>query len=184
MSRRAGTRPLSLSIPTLPTFNPSTGETTPIASKSSGGGGPETSSPTRGPRTGRRPPGFRPSSSGSNHSPSAFGSPVSSAAASAPRFPPQGAVEQEPLLISTSWDCTARVWSIETWECLLVLEGHKEAVWCGLVVDGKECGRKDGERSFLTASADKTIIHWSAEGKPIRNFKGASSSTAATRGSC
>jgi phospholipase A-2-activating protein len=74
--------------------------------------------------------------------------------------------------MSTSWDCTARVWGTREWDEKLVLEGHKEAVWAGAIVEGVDCGRKDGERSFLTGSADRTIIHWDGHGKPIRNFKG------------
>ncbi|CDZ96224.1 sirtuin 2 (silent mating type information regulation homolog) 2 (cerevisiae) [Phaffia rhodozyma] len=80
--------------------------------------------------------------------------------------------EEDQLLISTSWDCTARVWSTSTWKEILCLEGHKEAVWAGLVVEGKHCGRKENERSFLTAGADKLIIHWDSSGRPIRTFKG------------
>lgn len=79
------------------------------------------------------------------------------------------------MLISTSWDCTARVWSLETFETLVVLEGHKEAVWAGIVVESWECGRGEkGRRTYLTASADRTIIHWDENGVPIRNFKGQS----------
>jgi hypothetical protein len=64
---------------------------------------------------------------------------------------------------------------MSSWECILVLEGgHKEAVWAGLVVEPEQCGGTDGRRTFLTASADRTIIHWDADGKPIRKFKGGS----------
>lgn len=80
-----------------------------------------------------------------------------------------------------------------------MLSGHKEAVWAGVIVEGIDCERKEGDRSFLTGesreqnppeeevgeaevcvfigcagSADRTLIHWDQEGKPIRNFKGQS----------
>lgn len=67
--------------------------------------------------------------------------------------PPANDDQPEQLLISTSWDCTARVWGTREWDEKLVLEGHKEAVWAGVIVEGIDCGRKDGERSFLTGES-------------------------------
>ena len=38
-------------------------------------------------------------------------------------------------IISGSWDGSARVWSVGTWECEAVLEGHEGSVWAVLAYD-------------------------------------------------
>ncbi|KAK7207585.1 WD40-repeat-containing domain protein [Myxozyma melibiosi] len=54
------------------------------------------------------------------------------------------------VLISGSWDKTARVWI--DGKCKYILKGHEQAVWAVLVI---------GPDSFLTGAADKTIRLWS-----------------------
>ncbi|KAG5354599.1 Protein DOA1 [Yarrowia sp. B02] len=55
------------------------------------------------------------------------------------------------LVISGSWDKTAKVWC--DGRVLYNLEGHDQAVWAVKIVSAKE-------NVFLTASADKTIKLW------------------------
>ncbi|GAP86692.1 putative ubiquitin homeostasis protein lub1 [Rosellinia necatrix] len=52
------------------------------------------------------------------------------------------------LIVSGSWDGTARVWSVGKWETEVVLEGHEAAVWAVLPL---------GENLVITGSADKNI---------------------------
>ena len=35
-------------------------------------------------------------------------------------------------IVSGSWDTTARVWSVNDWECTAVLDGHQGSVWAVL----------------------------------------------------
>ncbi|XP_008944359.1 PREDICTED: phospholipase A-2-activating protein, partial [Merops nubicus] len=65
------------------------------------------------------------------------------------------------LLLSGSWDMTARVWVNET--SLMILQGHTAAVWAVSVLP------TDG--LMLTGSADKTIKLWKG-GKCERTFTG------------
>ncbi|KAJ3122418.1 hypothetical protein HK100_012016 [Physocladia obscura] len=65
------------------------------------------------------------------------------------------------VLISGSWDRTAKVW--RNWECAFTLTGHSQAVWAVLSA---------GDFGYLTGSADKLIKLWSSDGKFIRNFTG------------
>ncbi|KAI5856478.1 WD40-repeat-containing domain protein [Tricharina praecox] len=53
------------------------------------------------------------------------------------------------VIISGSWDGTARVW--RNWETQFVLEGHEGAVWAVMAVS---------ETEFITGGADKTIRLW------------------------
>ncbi|KAF8584089.1 PFU-domain-containing protein [Ramaria rubella] len=64
------------------------------------------------------------------------------------------------IILSGSWDKTARVW--RDFSCLYTLKGHGQAVWAVLVV---------GSSKFLTASADKTIKLWQ-EDKEVRTYNG------------
>lgn len=64
------------------------------------------------------------------------------------------------LLVSGSWDKTARIWSSP--DSFVELAGHTEAVWAVQIVDSNH---------VLTASADKTIILWE-NGKQKRKFTG------------
>jgi phospholipase A-2-activating protein len=38
-------------------------------------------------------------------------------------------------IVSGSWDSSARVWSIGSWECEAILEGHEGSVWAVLAYD-------------------------------------------------
>ncbi|KAJ2890035.1 WD repeat protein Lub1, partial [Coemansia aciculifera] len=64
------------------------------------------------------------------------------------------------VLVSGSWDRTAKVW--EDGECRHTLGGHQHAVWSVLVMD-------DG--SVLTGSADKLIRRW-VDGQLQATYKG------------
>lgn len=72
---------------------------------------------------------------------------------------------QNGILLSGSWDKTARVWAVaalgqSTW---IVLEGHEAAVWAvAALPSGK----------FITGSADKNIIYWGADGERLKTLKG------------
>ncbi|GAA6021795.1 hypothetical protein JCM11491_003878 [Sporobolomyces phaffii] len=71
-------------------------------------------------------------------------------------------------LASGSWDMTARVWNVATWECELVLVDHRAAVWDVLLLDDVS---KDGQVSCLTAAADNYVR--SFDGAQVRHlFKG------------
>mmetsp|Transcript_38981 Transcript_38981/g.79802 ORF Transcript_38981/g.79802 Transcript_38981/m.79802 type:complete len:410 (+) Transcript_38981:155-1384(+) len=54
-------------------------------------------------------------------------------------------------LVSASWDKTARIWDLNTRECVKVLTGHEQAVWSILALENG---------AILTGSADKTIKMW------------------------
>lgn len=73
------------------------------------------------------------------------------------------------VLVSGSWDKTARIWQSPT--SFIELNGHSEAVWAVLIVDNTH---------VLTASADKTIILWKSGAKK-RTFTG---HTEPVRGLC
>ncbi|KAI8050860.1 WD40-repeat-containing domain protein [Syncephalis plumigaleata] len=64
------------------------------------------------------------------------------------------------IIVSGSWDCTAKVW--ENWQCSWTLEGHNQAVWAVLALD-------DG--SIVTGSADKTIRRW-RDGRCVATLQG------------
>ncbi|KAL5532810.1 LUB1 [Sanghuangporus sanghuang] len=66
------------------------------------------------------------------------------------------------LLISGSWDRTARVW--RNFQQVYELKGHEQSVWAALILD-------EAEDIFLTGSADKTIRLWMKH-KLIRTFSG------------
>ncbi|KAL5529556.1 hypothetical protein ACEPAG_5541 [Sanghuangporus baumii] len=66
------------------------------------------------------------------------------------------------LLISGSWDRTARVW--RNFQQVYELKGHEQSVWAALILD-------EAEETFLTGSADKTIRLWMKH-KLIRTFSG------------
>jgi WD40 repeat protein len=39
------------------------------------------------------------------------------------------------LIVSGSWDCTARIWKVGNWESSVVLEGHSASVWAAIALD-------------------------------------------------
>ncbi|KAJ8700517.1 WD repeat protein Lub1 [Pleurotus ostreatus] len=64
------------------------------------------------------------------------------------------------VIISGSWDRTAKVWS--NFALTYDLKGHQQSVWAVLAID---------EQQFLTGSADKTIKIWK-EHKCIQTYQG------------
>ncbi|KAK9465476.1 WD40-repeat-containing domain protein [Lipomyces arxii] len=73
------------------------------------------------------------------------------------------------VLISGSWDATARVWIDKT--CKYVLRGHQSSVWAVIAL---------APDKYLTGSADKTIRLWHG-GKSVLTFTG---HTDVVRGLC
>lgn len=69
---------------------------------------------------------------------------------------------KDSIIVSGSWDLTARVWSVNDASLKYVLKGHEHAVWCVLIIS---------ESMILTGSADKTIRLWQ-NGKSVRTFTG------------
>lgn len=68
------------------------------------------------------------------------------------------------FLNSSSWDSTGRVWSVDQPEkSLQILKGHQAVVW-GIV--------ELGNHNIATASADKTIIVWTPDGKKVKTLTG------------
>lgn len=57
------------------------------------------------------------------------------------------------VLISSSWDCTAKVWDLISFDVKFDLIGHEASVWDAQIVDASE-------NIFLTCSADRTIRKW------------------------
>lgn len=69
------------------------------------------------------------------------------------------------ILVSGSWDYTARIWTIGEYgkNESIVLQGHEAAVWAVVVLpNGK----------YITGSADKTIIYWNTDGERLKTLKG------------
>lgn len=56
-----------------------------------------------------------------------------------------------PLLVSSSWDHTARLWDLASGACLHVLEGHTATVWGAAFLD---------HGVVATAGADKAVRLW------------------------
>jgi WD40 repeat protein len=64
--------------------------------------------------------------------------------------------QAQTLLISSSWDCTSRVWRLDdedqqSWHHLHTLKGHERAVWAAEVVSATK-----GEETYLTG--EKCVI--------------------------
>ncbi|KAI9571401.1 WD40-repeat-containing domain protein [Boletus coccyginus] len=64
------------------------------------------------------------------------------------------------VIISGSWDRTAKVWTNFTLQ--YDLKGHQQSVWAVLALE---------DSHFLTASADRTIKHW-MQNKVMRTYEG------------
>jgi phospholipase A-2-activating protein len=68
------------------------------------------------------------------------------------------------ILISGSWDQTARIWSnLDVDSSSIELKGHDAAVWA-------VCTLKNGK--YATGSADKNIFVWNAKGEKLVVLKG------------
>ncbi|KAI0780583.1 phospholipase A-2-activating protein [Trametes elegans] len=67
---------------------------------------------------------------------------------------------EDGLIISGSWDKTAKVW--KDFQLLYDLVGHQQSVWTVLAIDGGQ---------FLTGSADNTIKLWKQH-KNVRTYPG------------
>jgi transcription initiation factor TFIID subunit 5 len=71
------------------------------------------------------------------------------------------------FLVSASQDGTARLWSLDTFSCVLVFRGHNYPIWD---VDAAPLGVGP---YFVTASADRTARLWSTEHvQALRIFAG------------
>uniref|UniRef100_A0A060TBN2 ARAD1D33330p n=1 Tax=Blastobotrys adeninivorans TaxID=409370 RepID=A0A060TBN2_BLAAD len=66
------------------------------------------------------------------------------------------------VLISGSWDSTAKVWSVDSPKAKYTLEGHQGAVWDAKVA---------GPDKFLTCGADKSIVLWQGPNR-VHTFTG------------
>ncbi|KAK6459435.1 WD40-repeat-containing domain protein [Scheffersomyces xylosifermentans] len=66
------------------------------------------------------------------------------------------------LVISGSWDATAKVWDLETFSVKFDLKGHEYSVWDVKILDSN---------TFLTCSADKTIRLWNGSHE-VKRFSG------------
>ncbi|CAH0728958.1 unnamed protein product, partial [Brenthis ino] len=68
------------------------------------------------------------------------------------------------ILISSSWDNTARIWNINNPQMApIILKGHQAAVWAALEL---------GNGTYATASADKSIKLWRKDGGLIVSLAG------------
>lgn len=69
------------------------------------------------------------------------------------------------MVLTGSWDGTARLWSVKTGELVQIYGGHADAVGSIAISPGGE--------TILTGSYDKTAVLFDAKtGKPIRRFEG------------
>lgn len=69
------------------------------------------------------------------------------------------------ILISGSWDQTARIWNnLDVNSSSIELKGHEAAVWA-------VCTLKNGGK-YATGSADKNIFVWNARGEKLVVLKG------------
>lgn len=60
------------------------------------------------------------------------------------------------LILSSSWDCTSKVWSKVTGDVVYNLKGHENSVWAAKFINGL----KD---EFMTCGADRTIRKWKGD---------------------
>ncbi|XP_063361364.1 phospholipase A-2-activating protein [Cydia amplana] len=68
------------------------------------------------------------------------------------------------ILLSSSWDSTAKVWNVNNPQATPVtLKGHQAAVWAVVEL---------GNGTYATASADKTIKLWKKDGSLITTLAG------------
>lgn len=75
------------------------------------------------------------------------------------------------LLISGSWDKTARIWRSGDTGSVTTLSGHTAAIWAVEVLDCSSPSSGTSGILTLTGSADKTIKLWQGD-SPLQLFKG------------
>lgn len=69
------------------------------------------------------------------------------------------------LLLSCSEDATVRLWSLQTWTCLVVYKGHQYPVW--------DVRFSPHGHYFVTCSHDRTARLWATDShQPLRMFTG------------
>lgn len=69
------------------------------------------------------------------------------------------------LMLSCSEDCTIRLWSLQTWTCLVVYKGHLNPVW--------DVKFSPHGHYFASCSHDKTARVWTTDShQPLRIFTG------------
>lgn len=71
---------------------------------------------------------------------------------------------RDDTLISSSWDCTAKVWDLQSFSVKYNLTGHSASVWDAKVIDA-------ASETYLTCSADRTIRKWKGD-KEIAQYTG------------
>lgn len=69
-------------------------------------------------------------------------------------------------VVSSSWDMTARIWDMDSGECVVVLRGHEAAVWAAY-------GLPDSR--IVTVGGDKTTRVWMGDGSQHIQLPGAHS---------
>jgi phospholipase A-2-activating protein len=52
-------------------------------------------------------------------------------------------------IVSGSWDATARIWTVDDWNCATILEGHQGSVWSVLAYDSDTIITGNGYRALL-----------------------------------
>ncbi|XP_057317804.1 phospholipase A-2-activating protein [Microplitis mediator] len=71
---------------------------------------------------------------------------------------------EEGTFLSSSWDMSAKLWSLDNVEePLLTLHGHSLAIWCVADLPNK---------AIVTGSADKNVIVWSRDGTQVHQLEG------------
>lgn len=69
------------------------------------------------------------------------------------------------LLLSCSEDTTIRLWSLQTWTCLVVYKGHLQPVW--------DVRFSPHGHYFVSCSHDRTARIWATDShQPLRIFVG------------
>lgn len=75
------------------------------------------------------------------------------------------------ILVSGSWDATAKIWDLESGECIKTLEGHSHAVCVLILKNGKiVTGSQDGNLHIWTNSGEKINSKIKAHDDIIRNI--------------
>ncbi|KAG8039653.1 hypothetical protein G9C98_000382 [Cotesia typhae] len=71
---------------------------------------------------------------------------------------------EEGTFLSSSWDLSAKLWSLDNVEeSLLTLHGHSLAIWCVIDLPSK---------AIVTGSADKNVIVWNRDGTQVHKLEG------------